>query len=148
MDIDDDNDGVLDSFEKCIDLSIAPNTDAASFESGVISTPVNPSTNYNSTFPQATLVPPFTSVNGRGRVWDARVVNGKNWGPQHDTFFMELLQSATISGTANPANDQLYWNESSYGNADFDRIMVQEYVYPNTTYNLTFYHMDGGISSA
>ena len=61
---------------------------------------------------------------------------------------MELLQSATISGTANPANDQLYWNESSYGNADFDRIMVQEYVYPNTTYNLTFYHMDGGISSA
>ena len=148
MDIDDDNDGVLDAFEKCIDFSIAPNTDAASFETTVLNTPVIPGTNLNSTFPQATLVPPFTSVDGRGRVWDARTVNGKSWGPQHDTFFMELLQSATISGTANPANDQLYWNESSYGNADFDRIMVQEYVYPNTTYNLTFYHMDGGISSA
>ena len=91
---------------------------------------------------------PFTSVDGRGRIWDTRFVNGKNWTPQDGTFFMELLQSATISGTVNPANTQAYWNESSYGIADFDRIMVQEYVYPNTTYNLTFYHMDGGISSA
>ena len=48
---------------------------------------------------------------------------------------MELLQSATISGTANPANDQLYWNESSYGNADFVESWSR-YVYPNTTYNL------------
>ena len=55
---------------------------------------------------------------------------------------MELLQSATESGTADPANTQTDWNESSYGIPDFDRIMVQEYVYPNTTYNLTFYHMD------
>ena len=26
--------------------------------------------------------------------------------------------------------------------------MVKEFVYPNTTYTLTYYHMDGGISSS
>ena len=145
LDIDDDNDGVLDTFEKCIDFSI----DGVSFENfDTGGGPVNANANYNSTFPVANVVAPFTSVDGRGRIWDTRFVNGKNWTPQDGTFFMELLQSATISGTVNPANTQAYWNESSYGIADFDRIMVQEYVYPNTTYNLTFYHMDGGISSA
>ena len=117
------------------------------------SNPVNATTNYNSTFPVANKVAPFTSVDGTGRIWDERFVNGKNWTPYDpsnpdEAIFMELLQSATISGTADPANTQAYWNETSYGIPDFDRIMAQEYVYPNTTYNLTFYHMDGGISSA
>ena len=143
LDIDDDNDGVLDTFEKCIDFSV----DGFSFENfDTGGGPVNANANYNSTFPVANVVAPFTSVDGRGRIWDTRFVNGKNWTPQDGTFFMELLQSATESGITDPANTQADWNESSYGIPDFDRIMVQEYVYPNTTYNLTFYHMDGGIS--
>ena len=151
LDIDDDNDGVLDTFEKCIDFSV----DGFSFENYDTGGggPVDANTNYNSTFPVANKVAPFTSVDGRGRIWDARLVNGKNWTPYDpsnpdEEIFMELLQSATISGTADPANTQADWNETSYGIPDFDRIMAQEYVYPNTTYNLTFYHMDGGISSA
>ena len=151
LDIDDDNDGVLDTFEKCIDFSV----DGFSFENYDTGGggPVDSNTNYNSTFPVANKVAPFTSVDGRGRIWDTRLVNGKNWTPYDpsnpdEEIFMELLQSATISGTADPANTQAYWNETSYGIPDFDRIMAQEYVYPNTTYNLTFYHMDGGISSA
>ena len=119
LDIDDDNDGVLDTFEKCIDFSV----DGFSFEDydsgngpGDRSNPVNANTNYNSTFPVANKVAPFTSVDGTGRIWDERFVNGKNWTPYDpsnpdEAIFMELLQSATISGTADPANTQAYWNE-------------------------------------
>ena len=103
LDIDDDNDGVLDTFEKCIDFSV----DGFSFENfDTGGGPVNANANYNSTFPVANVVAPFTSVDGRGRIWDTRFVNGKNWTPQDGTFFMELLQSATESGTADPANTQ------------------------------------------
>ena len=59
LDIDDDNDGVLDTFEKCIDFSV----DGVSFEdydSGDTGGgPVNATTNYNSTFPVANKVAPL-----------------------------------------------------------------------------------------
>ena len=78
LDIDDDNDGVLDTFEKCIDFSV----DGFSFENfDTGGGPVNANANYNSTFPVANVVAPFTSVDGRGRIWDTRLVNGKNWTP-------------------------------------------------------------------
>ena len=148
LDIDDDNDGVLDSFEKCIDFQL----DGLTFDNyDTGGGPVNSNVNFNSKFPVSNVVSPFTSVDGRGRIWDPRVVHGVNWTsapvPETNPFFMELLQSATISGTANPTNTRTYWNETSYGIDDFDRIMIQEFVYPNTTYNITYYHMDGGISS-
>ena len=38
--------------------------------------------------------------------------------------------------------------ETSAGIGDFDRIMVEEVVYPNTTYTLSFYHKDGGLLEA
>ncbi|MAW14797.1 MAG: hypothetical protein CMC25_00005, partial [Flavobacteriaceae bacterium] len=145
LDIDDDNDGVLDSFEKCIDFQL-DGTSFDNYDTG--GGPVNTATNFNSKFPLSNVVSPFSSVDGRGRIWDARFVNGVNWAPQAGQFFMELLQSATISGTSNPSNTRTYWNETTHGIEDFDRIMVQEFVYPNTTYNLTYYHMDGGISSS
>ena len=149
LDIDDDNDGVLDSFEKCIDFQL-DGTSFDNYDTG--GGPVNTATNFNSKFPLSNVVAPFSSVDGRGRIWDPRVVNGVNWTsapvPGTNPFFMELLQSATISGTADPSNTRTYWNETSYGIDDFDRIMVQEFVYPNTTYNITYYHMDGGISSS
>ena len=60
LDIDDDNDGVLDTFEKCIDFSV----DGFSFENYDTGGggPVDSNTNYNSTFPVANKVAPFTSV--------------------------------------------------------------------------------------
>ena len=150
LDVDDDNDGVLDTFEQCIDF----NLDGTSFETyykpGV---PVNPSENKNSQFPAKTVAPPFTSVNGDGEVWDNRTDgNNVNWSPApglgSNFYFIELLQNAFLAGTTSPTNKREYWNETSAGIGDFDRIMVEEVVYPNTTYTLSFYHKDGGLLEA
>ena len=80
---------------------------------------------------------------------DPRVVHGVNWtsappAPETNPFFMELLQSATISGTANPTNTRTYWNETSYGIEDFDRIRSRSlYIQTPLIILLTIIWMEG-----
>ena len=150
LDIDDDNDGVLDIIEQCIDFA----ADGTSFETYYKpGAPVNSTENKNSQYPASTVAPPFTSVNGDGEVWDNRTDgNNVNWSPAPglgaNQYFIELLQNAYISGTTTPTNQRQFWNEASPGIGDFDRIMVEEVVYPNTTYTISYYHKDGGLLEA
>ena len=150
LDIDDDNDGVLDIIEQCIDFA----ADGTSFETYYKpGAPVNSTENKNSQYPASTVAPPFTSVNGDGEVWDNRTDgNNVNWSPAPglgaNQYFIELLQNAYISGTTTPTNQRQFWNETSPGIGDFDRIMVEEVVYPNTTYTISYYHKDGGLLEA
>ena len=150
LDVDDDNDGVLDIIEQCIDFA----ADGTSFETYYKpGAPVNSTENKNSQYPASTVAPPFTSVNGDGEVWDNRTDgNNVNWSPAPglgaNQYFIELLQNAYISGTTTPTNQRQFWNEASPGIGDFDRIMVEEVVYPNTTYTISYYHKDGGLLEA
>ncbi|MDG2147730.1 MAG: hypothetical protein P8K14_05905, partial [Flavobacteriaceae bacterium] len=141
-DIDDDNDGILDRDEKCLTYVL----DGQSFESyWKPGAPVNPSEASLLPRPNTTTAPPFSAVDGNGEVWDAAFVNGVNWTPQQGTYFVELLQNAG-------ANNRSWWPEnqalSTVVTTAFDRIMVEQDVYPSSTYSITFYHKDGGRQSA
>ena len=64
---------------------------------------------------------------------------GTSFGPQQGFYFIELLSNAA------GGNDASYWDKTAYGsNANYDRILVIENVYPNRSYGVTFYHKEGG----
>ena len=136
-DIDDDNDGIMDREEACLTFLL----DGNSFESYLYQgAPVDPSQNKNSSWTStATIVaPPWKAVNGDGEIWDSAFVNNTQWDPQQGGYFIELLQNAT------GYNDLEYWDETSVGSGTFDRIIIEQDVYPSSTYSITFYHKDGG----
>ena len=130
----------MDRDEKCLTYVL----DGQSFESyWKPGAPVNSSDNSIRARPDTTTAPPFSAVDGNGEVWDAAFVNGVNWTPQQGTYFAELLQNAG-------ANNRSWWPEdqplSTVVTTAFDRIMVEQEVYPSSTYSITFYHKDGGLS--
>ena len=135
-DIDDDGDGILDRDEKCLTFLL----DGTSFESYTGSFPPGSPANRNSPYPNTTVAPPFTSVNGDGEVWsNSPGPQGTVFSPQQGFYFIELLTNDAS------ANDGSYWNERTIGtNPNYDRIMVIENVYPNRTYNIEYYHKEGG----
>ena len=135
-DIDDDNDGILDRDEQCLTFLLNGN----SFESYTGAFPPSSPANRNSPYPNTTVAPPFTSINGDGEVWaNSQGPQGTSFGPQQGFYFIELLSNAA------GGNDASYWDETGYGsNANYDRILVIENVYPNRSYGVTFYHKEGG----
>jgi uncharacterized repeat protein (TIGR01451 family) len=135
-DVDDDDDGILDKDEKCLTFLL----DGTSFESYTGSFPPGSPANRNSPYPNTTVAPPFTSVNGDGEVWSSsQGPQGTVFNPQQGFYFIELLTNDVS------ANDGSYWNESTLGsNGNYDRIMVIENVYPNRSYNIEYYHKEGG----
>lgn len=122
-DIDDDGDGILDRDEKCLTFLL----DGSSFESYTGTFPPGSPANRNSPYPNTTVAPPFTSVNGDGEVWsNSPGPQGTVFSPQQGFYFIELLTNDAS------ANDGSYWNERTIGtNPNYDRIMVIENVYPN-----------------
>ncbi|MDB4716922.1 hypothetical protein OAF03_02020, partial [Flavobacteriaceae bacterium] len=135
-DVDDDDDGILDKDEQCLTFLL----DGTSFESYTGSFPPGSPANRNSPYPNTTVAPPFTSVNGDGEVWSSsQGPQGTVFNPQQGFYFIELLTNDVS------ANDGSYWNESTVGsNGNYDRIMVIENVYPNRSYNIEYYHKEGG----
>ena len=135
-DIDDDDDGILDQDEQCITFLL----DGTSFETYTGSFPPGSPANRNSPYPNVLVAPPFTSVNGDGEVWSSsQGPQGTTFTPYQGFYFIELLTNDAS------ANDASYWNESTLGtNPNYDRIMVIENVYPNRTYNIEYFHKEGG----
>ena len=135
-DIDDDDDGILDQDEQCLTFLL----DGTSFESYTGTFPPGSPANRNSPFPNTSTAPPFTSVNGDGEVWSSsQGPQGTTFTPYQGFYFIELLTNDAS------ANDASYWNESTLGtNPNYDRIMVIENVYPNRTYNIEYFHKEGG----
>ena len=136
-DVDDDNDGIMDREEACLTYLLDGNSFESYWKPGQ---PVNSSENKNSSLTStATIVaPPWRSVNGDGEIWDSANVNSTQWDPHQGTYFIELLQNGV------GYNDLSYWNETTIGSGTFDRIFVEQDVYPSSTYSITFYHKDGG----
>ena len=135
-DIDDDDDGILDRDEQCITFLL----DGTSFETYTEAFPPRSPANRNSPYPNVLVAPPFTSVNGDGEVWSSsQGPQGTTFTPYQGFYFIELLTNDAS------ANDASYWNESTLGtNPNYDRIMVIENVYPNRTYNIEYFHKEGG----
>ena len=75
-----------------------------------------------------------------GEVWSSsQGPQGTTFTPYQGFYFIELLTNDAS------ANDASYWNESTLGtNPNYDRIMVIENVYPNRTYNIEYFHKEGG----
>ncbi len=138
IDIDDDNDGILDKDEACLSYLLDGNSFENYYKAG---SPINPTENKVSAFPNSTVIFPWSSVNGDGDVWDAAFFNGTQWDPQQGTYFLELRQ---VGGT----NTGAYWDESSVGTNTFDRIMYEQDVYPSSTYSITYYVKGGGRGSS
>ena len=134
-DVDDDNDGIMDREEACLTYLLDGNSFETYWKPGQ---PVNSSENQNTAYPNSIVAKPFSSVNGDGEIWDAANVNSTQWDPQQGTYYIELLQNAA------GYNDLEYWNETDVQSGTFDRIMVEQDVYPSSTYSITFYHKDGG----
>ena len=135
-DIDDDNDGILDRDEQCLTFLL----DGTSFETYSGSFPPSSPANRNTAYPNTTVAPPFTSINGDGEVWSqSQGPQGTTFSPYQGFYFIELLSNAANG------NDASYWDKTAYGsNGNYDRILVIENVYPNRSYGISFYHKEGG----
>ena len=139
IDLDDDNDGILDEDESCLDFLL----DGNSFESYTGTFPPITPGNKLSSFPISNA-PPFSAVNLDGEIWTSGPFQegGPNFDPHSGLYYVELLQNA------NGANNLNWWDENSAQPQSqvngYDRIVVIENVLPNTSYSIDFYHKDGG----
>ena len=139
IDVDDDNDGILDEDESCLDFLL----DGNSFESYTGAVPPITPGNKLTSFPISNA-PPFSAVNLDGEIWTSGPYQegGPNFNPHSGLFYVELLQNA------NGANNLNWWDENTAQPQSqvngYDRIVVIENVLPNTSYSIDFYHKDGG----